>query len=116
MAGAGEHKFRKYHPYQNLYNVQAQCLYNLPTSPEFLFHEEAAHHRRSWGENLQYYTGSGYLAGAILGGAKGSVEGIRAAEMGDSLKLKVSRVLNSVGRRVGNSGTVWGLWADVLWD
>ncbi|KAJ4970117.1 hypothetical protein NE237_003216 [Protea cynaroides] len=106
-----ERKSRVYHPYQDL-NVPIQNLYNLPTSPEFLFDEEAAVQRRSWGENLQYYTGSGYLAGAIIGAAKGSVEGIKAAERGDSLKLRINRILNSggqTGRRYGNSLGVVGL-------
>ncbi|RVW54142.1 Mitochondrial import inner membrane translocase subunit TIM23-1 [Vitis vinifera] len=67
-------KTRVYHPYQDL-QVPIQNLYNLPTSPEYLFDEESLHQRRSWSENLQYYTGSGYLSGAIIGGAKGSIEG-----------------------------------------
>lgn len=37
--------------------------YKLPQQPEFLFSEEAAVHRRSWSENLTFYTGSGYLSG-----------------------------------------------------
>ncbi|XP_034682646.1 mitochondrial import inner membrane translocase subunit TIM23-2-like [Vitis riparia] len=104
-------KTRVYHPYQDL-QVPIQNLYNLPTSPEYLFDEESLHQRRSWSENLQYYTGSGYLSGAIIGGAKGSIEGIRAAEAGDTLKLRVNRVLNSggqTGRRFGNSMGVLGL-------
>ncbi|KAM7511826.1 hypothetical protein LguiB_010701 [Lonicera macranthoides] len=102
---------RQYHPYQDL-QVPIHNLYNLPTSPEYLFHEEANVQRRSWSENLQYYTGSGYLAGAIAGGLKGSVEGIKAAEAGDTLKLRINRVLNSgghTGRRFGNSLGVLGL-------
>lgn len=39
-------------------------VYRLPKQPEFLFSEEAAVHRRSWSENLTFYTGGGYLAGA----------------------------------------------------
>lgn len=39
--------------------------YKLPQQPEFLFSEEAAVHRRSWSENLTFYTGSGYLSGAV---------------------------------------------------
>ncbi|KAK9154076.1 hypothetical protein Sjap_001556 [Stephania japonica] len=104
-------KFRQYHPYQEL-NVPIKTLYNLPTSPEFLFQEESLAQRRSWGENLQYYTGSGYLVGAVLGAAKGTAEGIKAAEAGDSAKLRVNRVLNSggqTGRRFGNSLGVMGL-------
>lgn len=102
---------RQYHPYQDL-NVPIHNLYNLPTSPEYLFHEEAAVQRRSWSENLQYYTGSGYLLGAIVGGSKGTIDGVRAAEAGDTLKLRINRVLNSggqTGRRFGNSLGVMGL-------
>uniref|UniRef100_A0A6N2KU21 Mitochondrial import inner membrane translocase subunit TIM23 n=1 Tax=Salix viminalis TaxID=40686 RepID=A0A6N2KU21_SALVM len=112
MNDPNDHKYSKYHPYQGLYDVPAQNLYNLPTSPEFLFDEEALHQRRSWSESLQYYTGTGYLAGAVLGGAKGSIEGIRAAEPGETLKLRVNRVLNSgghMGRRFGNNLGVLGL-------
>ncbi|XP_043687065.1 mitochondrial import inner membrane translocase subunit TIM23-1-like [Telopea speciosissima] len=106
-----DRKTRLYHPYQDLH-IPVQNLYNLPTSPEYLFDEEAAVQRRSWGENLQYYTGSGYLTGAIVGAAKGSIEGIRAAEPGDSMKLRINRVLNSggqTGRRFGNSLGIVGL-------
>lgn len=102
---------RLYHPYQHL-DVPINKLYNLPTSPEHLFPEEAARTHRSWGDNLQYYTGTGYLSGAIIGGAKGTLEGLRAAESGDSLKLRLNRVLNSGGqggRRLGNSLGVLGL-------
>ncbi|GAB2287414.1 hypothetical protein Dimus_021791 [Dionaea muscipula] len=104
-------KYRQYNPYQDL-NVPIRNLYNLPTSPEYLFNEEAAVQRRSWSENLQYYTGSGYLSGAIVGGIKGSVEGIRAAEPGDSTKIRINRVLNAgghTGRRFGNSVGVVGM-------
>ncbi|XP_042492032.1 mitochondrial import inner membrane translocase subunit TIM23-1-like [Macadamia integrifolia] len=106
-----DRKTRLYHPYQDLH-IPVQNLYNLPTSPEYLFDEEAAVQRRSWGENLQYYTGSGYLAGAIVGASKGSIEGIKTAEPGDTLKLRINRVLNSggqTGRRFGNSLGVVGL-------
>ncbi|KAK9127297.1 hypothetical protein Syun_016094 [Stephania yunnanensis] len=110
-SSSSDQKFRQYHPYQDL-NVPIKTLYNLPTSPEFLFQEESLAQRRSWGENLQYYTGSGYLLGAVLGAAKGTAEGVRAAEAGDSAKLRVNRVLNcggQSGRRVGNSLGVMGL-------
>ncbi|XP_054783135.1 mitochondrial import inner membrane translocase subunit TIM23-2-like [Prosopis cineraria] len=106
-----EKETRVYHPYQDL-NVPIQKLYNLPTAPEHLFPEEAARTHRSWGENLQYYTGCGYLSGAMFGAAKGTVRGLKAAELGDSLKLRVNRVLNSggqTGRRLGNSLGVLGL-------
>ncbi|CAL0300036.1 unnamed protein product [Lupinus luteus] len=102
---------RLYHPYQDL-NVPIQKLYDLPTSPELLFSEEASKTHRSWGENIQYYAGCGYLSGAVIGGAKGTVEGLSAAEKGESLKLRLNRVLNSggqTGRRFGNSVGVLGL-------
>ncbi|KAI4379014.1 hypothetical protein MLD38_016422 [Melastoma candidum] len=103
--------YRHYHPYQDL-KVPINNLYTLPTSPEYLFHEESLHHHRSWGENLQYYTGSSYLLGALSGGIKGTLDGVRSAETGDSLKLRVNRVLNEggkMGRRWGNSLGVLGL-------
>lgn len=106
-----EPKARLYNPYQDL-NIPIQNLYNLPTSPEHLFIEEATRPHRSWGENLQYYTGIGYLSGAIIGGAKGSIEGLKTAESNDTLKLRVNRVLNSgghVGRKFGNTLGILGL-------
>ncbi|EXB39194.1 hypothetical protein L484_006162 [Morus notabilis] len=106
-----EQSTRLYNPYQDL-QVPIQNLYNLPTAHEHLFIEEASKPSRSWGENLQYYTGCGYLSGAIMGGAKGSIEGLKSAEPGDTLKLRVNRVLNSgghVGRRFGNTFGVLGL-------
>ncbi|CAL1356427.1 unnamed protein product [Linum trigynum] len=112
MDDSGDQRFQKYHPYQNFYSVPSQSLYNLPTSPEFLFQEEAARQRRTWSENLTYYTGAGYLGGAIAGGAKGTLDGIRAAEAGESMKLRLNRVLNSggqSGRRLGNTMGVLGL-------
>lgn len=105
-----EKKGRIYNPYQDLnLNVPIQNLYNLPTSPEHLFIEEATRPHRSWGENLQYYTGIGYLSGAIMGSAKGSIEGLKAAESGDTLKLRVNRVLNSGGHVGGKFGNTFGI-------
>lgn len=47
------------------------CLLCSPvcssSQPEFLFSEEALVHKRSWSENLTYYTGMGYLAGGRAG-------------------------------------------------
>ncbi|KAH7858447.1 hypothetical protein Vadar_023967 [Vaccinium darrowii] len=102
---------RLYNPYQDL-QVPIQTLYKLPTSPEFLFQEESIAQRRSWGENLTYYTGIGYLGGATAGAAKGFVEGVRAVEAGDTMKLKVNRILNGSGhggRKFGNRAGVIGL-------
>lgn len=102
---------RLYNPYQDL-QVPIQNLYKLPTSPEFLFQEEAIAQRRSWGENLTYYTGISYLAGAVAGAGIGFVEGVKAAEPGDTLKLKINRILNGsghTGRKFGNRAGVIGL-------
>ncbi|XP_057978505.1 mitochondrial import inner membrane translocase subunit TIM23-1-like [Malania oleifera] len=102
---------RLYNPYQDL-QVPIQTLYKLPTSPEFLFQEESAAQRRSWGENLTYYTGIGYLSGALVGAGKGLADGVSAVEPGDTLKLRINRILNSSGhsgRMFGNRAGVIGL-------
>ncbi|XP_059642156.1 mitochondrial import inner membrane translocase subunit TIM23-2-like [Cornus florida] len=106
-----DHNRRLYNPYQDL-QVPIQTLYKLPTSPEFLFQEESIAQRRSWGENLTYYTGIGYLAGAGTGAGKGFIDGVRAFESGDSMKLRVNRILNGsgqTGRQFGNRAGVLGL-------
>ncbi|CAN4089117.1 unnamed protein product [Withania somnifera] len=102
---------RLYNPYQDLH-VPIQTLYKLPTSPEFLFQEESVAQRRSWGENLTYYTGIGYLSGAVVGAGKGFVEGVKASEPGDTMKLRVNRILNGsghTGRKFGNRAGIIGL-------
>ncbi|KAI8019330.1 Mitochondrial import inner membrane translocase subunit TIM23-2 [Camellia lanceoleosa] len=74
--------------------------------------EEAIAQRRSWGENLTYYTGIGYLGGAVTGAGKGIVEGVKASEAGDTMKLRVNRILNAsghTGRKFGNRAGVIGL-------
>lgn len=78
----------------------------LPRQPEFLFAEEAAVHRRSWSENLTYYTGAGYLVGAATGGARGAVAALAPPPptagaplpSSGSTRLLVNRVLNGGGR------------------
>lgn len=102
---------RQYNPYQDL-NIPYRTLYDLPTSPEYLFQEEALAQRRSWGENLTYYTGVGYLAGAAGGAAVGLRRAVQAAEPGETMKLRLNRVLNSCGsdgRKYGNTLGVIGL-------
>ena len=92
-------------------------LYHLPSSPEFLFPEEAAIHRRNWSENLTYYTGSGYLSGAMIGSVLGSLDGLRADDPDDTLKLRVNRVLNAGGHRgrsLGNTLGILGLFYAAL--
>ncbi|PIN14647.1 Mitochondrial import inner membrane translocase, subunit TIM23 [Handroanthus impetiginosus] len=102
---------RLYNPYQDLH-LPTRTSYNLPSSPEFLFQEEALAQRRSWGENLTYYTGIGYLAGATAGAAKGFATGVKSIEPTDTLKLKINRILNGTGhtgRQIGNRCGVIGL-------
>lgn len=94
---------RLYNPYKDL-EVPIRNLYQLPTSPEHLFVEEARRKRRSWGENLTFYTGCGYLGGAVGGAGVGLVEAVKAFESGDTTKLRINRVLNSSG----HTGRVWG--------
>ncbi|KAF5198935.1 Mitochondrial import inner membrane translocase subunit tim23-3 [Thalictrum thalictroides] len=110
---------RLFNPYEslqqpNLPNIPSQIL---DSKNLFLFHEESGPQRRSYGESIQYYTGSMYLTGAILGGAKGSVEGIMAAERSDTTKIRVNRILNAgghVGRKYGNSLGVLGFMFGVM--
>ncbi|CAH1424093.1 unnamed protein product [Lactuca virosa] len=102
---------RLYNPYQDL-RVPAQTLYKLPTSPEYLFQEESIAQRRSWAENLTYYTGNGYLNDAVVGAWNGLVEGVKDSEAGDTMKLRVNRILNASrheGRTIGNRAGVIGL-------
>ncbi|RYR42528.1 hypothetical protein Ahy_A08g038996 [Arachis hypogaea] len=96
-------EIRLYNPYKDL-GIPNQNLYHLPSSPEYLFIEEAERKRRSWGENLTFYTGCGYLGGAIGGGARGLVDGVKSFEAGDTLKLRINRILNSSG----HTGRTWG--------
>ncbi|KAI4381848.1 hypothetical protein MLD38_007879 [Melastoma candidum] len=106
---------RLYNPYKELnrnFNAKTLNLYSLPTSPEFLFQEESLRRRRSWGENLTFYTGTSYLAGASIGAAYGLTSALRSFERSDTLKLKVNRVLNSsghAGRKWGNRVGIIGL-------
>lgn len=102
---------RLYNPYQDL-QIPYRQIYDLPNSPEFLFQEESIAQRRSWGENLTYYTGIGYLTGAVSGASIGVFQGLKSAEKGDTLKLRINRILNSgghEGRKFGNKLGVIGL-------
>lgn len=92
--------------------------FRLPKEPEFLFSEESTVHRRSWSENLTYYTGTGYLAGAILGGGVGSYQAITSpitlatATGMPSQRLRLNQLLNTtgkLGRTAGNALGVVGL-------
>ncbi|CAH1423623.1 unnamed protein product [Lactuca virosa] len=111
---------RLYSPYQDL-RVPAQTLYKLFTSPEYLFQEESIAQRRSWGENLTYYTGISYLSGTVVGAGKGLVKGVKASEARDTMKLRVNRILNAsghavrtIGNRVGVIGLVYAVMESVM--
>lgn len=113
---------RQYSPYAGLGGgvsfdpTAAKTLYDLSDSPEFLFGEESGINRRSMTENLAFCTGSGYLGGAIVGGALGGYAALTTKpEMGivDTRRLLVNRLLNlggQQGRRVGNAWGVIGLF------
>ena len=65
---------RFYNPYeglnQSLEGRGSRTPYRLPQQPEFLFSEESTVHRRSWSENLTFYTGVGYLTGGSWFGSQ----------------------------------------------
>lgn len=64
--GTPSRRGKLYNPYEGLHaSLDPKVLgtIRLPNAPEHLFSEEATRHKRSWGENLSYYTGLGYLSG-----------------------------------------------------
>ncbi|XP_021903016.1 mitochondrial import inner membrane translocase subunit TIM23-2-like [Carica papaya] len=96
---------RLYNPYQDYdIPINTRHLFNLPTSPDFLFHEEAIRKRRPWGEDFVFYTGSAYLAGSFAGHAAGFISAIKNFEQGDTLKLRINSILNYSEQ----SGRLWG--------
>jgi import inner membrane translocase subunit TIM23 len=62
---------RLYDPYEGISTAVGgrKHAFTLPEGPEYVFQEEAAARRRGWGENLQFYTGVGYLGGEPAAGA-----------------------------------------------
>lgn len=67
FSGGGMGSGRLYDPYEGLSSSvgvkKSQAAFRLPERPEFVFEEEAAVRRRGWTENLQFYTGLGYITG-----------------------------------------------------
>ncbi|MEW5298714.1 MAG: hypothetical protein WDW36_001804 [Sanguina aurantia] len=110
---------RLYDPYEGLSSSvgvkKSQAAFRLPERPEFVFEEEAAVRRRGWTENLQFYTGLGYITGATSGVAAGGYKFIstKPEVAVESLKLKTNRLLNSAGsfaRPYGNGCAMLGLF------
>ena len=76
-----------YNPYTGLggpFDPQmSKALYTITDSPELLFDEERRAKTRSWGENITFLTGVGYLGGIIAsltGGHGGGGEAMTPAE------------------------------------
>lgn len=96
---------RMYNPYAGLQTIdprqqQQQRQFRISTQPEFVFQEEASHKRRSGSENLGYYTGAGYVGGAVVGGTVGMAQGImfRPEITTSSRRLMINRLLNTTGQ------------------
>eukprot|EP00887_Chlorella_sp_A99_P007343 scaffold2.g7343.t1 len=117
-----EESARLYNPYDGLGAAldrrahRGPAAFRVSQQPEFLFSEEALVHRRSWSENLTYYTGAGYLGGAVLGGVRGAGQALSApvaiAGVESSQRLRLNQLLNTsgkLGRSAGNSLGVLGL-------
>lgn len=113
---------RLYNPYEGigaaLDRRDVKAPFRLPSEPEFLFSEEAIVKRRSWSENLTYYTGTGYLVGAAGGGGFGAYRALSspvAVTTGGGMpsqRIRVNQLLNTsgkLGRSAGNSLGVLGL-------
>ncbi|KAK9740691.1 hypothetical protein RND81_03G054100 [Saponaria officinalis] len=78
----------------------------LSTAPEHFFEEESHRTGRTLTDNNTFYRGASFALGTIFGGVKGVAAGIKATERGDSLKIRVNRILNNgglIGRRFGNN-------------
>ena len=104
-----------YNPYTGLggpFDPQmSKALYTITDSPELLFDEERRAKTRSWGENITFLTGVGYLGGIIAGGGLGAYKGLSSvpeAGLVDTQKLKLNRVLNAAGSRGTSVGNAWG--------
>jgi len=108
---------RLYDPYEGLNAVSGakKHVFRLPEQPEFVFEEESAVRKRGWTENLQFYTGGGYLAGGVAGVAAGAYKyvTVKPEIPLDTWRLKANRLLNSAGslaKPAGNGAGILGLY------
>lgn len=116
--GAAGSQARLYDPYEGISTAVGgrKAAFQLPEGPEFVFQEEAAARRRGWGENMQFYTGVGYLGGGATGFAIGGFRYLQqpAPEAAlSSLKLKANRLINmsgSLGRRFACASGILGIY------
>eukprot|EP00882_Tetradesmus_deserticola_P023108 GHRQ01025142.1.p1 GENE.GHRQ01025142.1~~GHRQ01025142.1.p1 ORF type:complete len:230 (+),score=52.48 GHRQ01025142.1:285-974(+) len=115
--GGFEPPNRLYDPYADISTAMGgrRAAFQLPEGPEFVFQEEAAARRRGWTENLQYYTGLGYLGGGATGFAIGGYRylNLPADPAFSTTKLKANRLINtsgSLGRRMACSSAILGLF------
>nr|POF09566.1 mitochondrial import inner membrane translocase subunit tim23-1 [Quercus suber] len=81
-------------PYQGIQvSIPVRNIYQLPTAPQYLFDEEARRSRRNLSDNLNFFTGCGYLLGALGGGASGLIAGVKSFKPSDTAKLRANWVL-----------------------
>ena len=102
-----------YDPYAGLSGALRgkRSALRLPEEPEYLFIEQAKQKRRSWSENLCYYTGMGYGMGALSGGGYGLMQLIaNKPEIAiDSHRVRLNRFLNLTGRTGRSFGNAFGV-------
>uniref|UniRef100_A0A383W644 Mitochondrial import inner membrane translocase subunit TIM22 n=1 Tax=Tetradesmus obliquus TaxID=3088 RepID=A0A383W644_TETOB len=115
--GGFEPPNRLYDPYADISTAMGgrRAAFQLPEGPEFVFQEEAAARRRGWTENLQFYTGIGYLGGGATGFAIGGYRylNLPADQAFSTAKLKANRLINtsgSLGKRMACSSAILGLY------
>nr|POE70170.1 mitochondrial import inner membrane translocase subunit tim23-1 [Quercus suber] len=86
--------YKRIYPYQGIQvSIPVRNIYQLPTAPQYLFDEEARRSRRNLSDNLTFFTGCGYLLGALGGGASGLIAGVKSFKPGDTAKLRANWVL-----------------------
>ena len=88
---------RLYNPYEGLSSasrldpVWLDAHYRMPSTAEYVFTEEASRARRSWSDNMAFYTASGWVLGGVTGALYGIREGsmVPAGLVLDTTRLKV---------------------------